>query len=109
MKHIKINSVTWNGIVPPSPPEGLNWDESMLTLYIVDADNVWLSWVMPEQFRVFLAQSIDYGEVEPFESESMSDSEAPEIRGLNADDLKEMLAMKHCEAAVELVKQGRGT
>jgi hypothetical protein len=109
--NVKITRMT--GMPPPEADPGLYFDHGANMLYIVtpmQPSNLQTSWSMPAEFGQLLIDDSTFPDTPgPLEQIELARIDKPEIRGLNADDLKEILAMKHGEAAIELVKQGRGT
>ena len=88
--------------VPDTTKPGIHWDESMNTFYVVSPSGAYTSWVDMTFGDLF--NSIRSDDVIPYEEPVLGFTE---IRGLGAHDLKEMLAMAHESAAVELVKRFR--
>lgn len=94
--------------IPNLAITGLHYDRDGNQLYIVDPDGSYFMWGMEINFQQHWdAQSINLAnarEAGPGPVEHI-DQPREEIRGLCADDIKELIAMSHEAAAVELVKK----
>ncbi len=107
--NVKITRVHWDPPIPDDAKPGIYWNAANLQLYIITPDgegalDLVTQWGMPREFEDVLHSDTTFGD--PTAHLVADGHIQPEIRGLFADDLKELIAVGHEAAAVALIKRG---